>query len=79
MVDVNTEDILILALETSCDETSAAVVENGRRVRSNIISSQIDIHKKFGGVVPEIASRKHVELILPVVGQALEEASVTLD
>src|SRR5690554_4526618 len=79
LVDVNTEDILILALETSCDETSAAVVENGRRVRSNIISSQIDIHKKFGGVVPEIASRKHVELILPVVGQALEEASVTLD
>jgi N6-L-threonylcarbamoyladenine synthase len=72
-------DIMILAVETSCDETSAAVVVNGRSIRSNIISSQIDIHKKYGGVVPEIASRKHVELIMPVIGQALEDASVTLD
>jgi N6-L-threonylcarbamoyladenine synthase len=79
LAEVNDEKILILAVETSCDETSAAVVENGRRIRSNIISSQIDIHKKYGGVVPEIASRKHVELILPVIGQALEEASVGLD
>ncbi len=70
---------MILAVETSCDETSAAVVVNGRSIRSNIISSQIDIHKKYGGVVPEIASRKHVELIMPVIGQALEDASVTLD
>jgi N6-L-threonylcarbamoyladenine synthase len=75
----NNGDILILAVETSCDETSAAVVENGRKIRSNIISSQIDIHKKYGGVVPEIASRRHVELIIPVIGQALEEASAGLD
>ena len=79
LAEGNTENILILAVETSCDETSAAVVENGRKIRSNIISSQIDIHKKFGGVVPEIASRKHVELIIPVIGQALEEASVSLE
>ena len=79
MAEENTGNILILAVETSCDETSAAVVENGRKIRSNIISSQIDIHQKFGGVVPEIASRKHVELIIPVMEQALEEASVGLD
>ncbi len=72
------KDITILAVESSCDETSAAVVVNGRQIRSNIISSQVDIHKKFGGVVPEIASRKHVELVLPVIDQALEEASVRL-
>lgn len=79
MAETKAEKILILAVETSCDETSAAVVENGRKIRSNIISSQIDIHQKFGGVVPEIASRKHVELIIPVMEQALEEASVGLD
>ncbi|MGE5678018.1 MAG: tRNA (adenosine(37)-N6)-threonylcarbamoyltransferase complex transferase subunit TsaD [Pseudomonadota bacterium] len=72
------EDILILAIETSCDETSAAVVRNGRQVLSNIISSQIDIHKKFGGVVPEVASRKHLENISPVIDEALEEAGVAL-
>ncbi len=72
-------DTVILAIETSCDETSAAVVINGRHIKSNIISSQIDIHKKFGGVVPEIASRKHVELIMPVVSQALEEAAIRLE
>ena len=55
--------MLILAIESSCDETSAAVIKNGREVLSNIISSQIDIHKKFGGVVPEIASRSHIESI----------------
>lgn len=71
-------DTVILAIETSCDETSAAVVANGRRILSNVISSQIDIHSKYGGVVPEIASRKHVELILPVINQALEEAAVSL-
>lgn len=65
---------LTLAIETSCDETSAAVVENGRRVLSNIISSQIDIHKAFGGVVPEIASRHHLENINGVVDRALDEA-----
>jgi N6-L-threonylcarbamoyladenine synthase len=70
---------VILAIESSCDETSAAVVVNGRKVLSNIISSQIDLHKKFGGVVPEIASRKHVELIMPVISQALEAAAVKLE
>ncbi len=70
---------LILALETSCDETSAAVVADGRIVLSNIISSQIPVHQKFGGVVPEIASRKHIENVIPVVDQALRDAGVTLD
>ncbi|HHW00573.1 MAG TPA: tRNA (adenosine(37)-N6)-threonylcarbamoyltransferase complex transferase subunit TsaD [Clostridiaceae bacterium] len=73
------KDIIILGIETSCDETSAAVVKNGRHVISNIISSQVDLHKKYGGVVPEIASRKHVELILPVINQALEEAGIKAD
>ena len=72
------KDLKILAIESSCDETSAAVVLNGRWVLSNIISSQIDIHKKFGGVVPEVASRKHIEVISVVVEQALEEAKITL-
>lgn len=72
-------DIAILAIESSCDETSAAIVINGRKILSNVISSQIDIHKKYGGVVPEIASRKHVELIMPVVDQALDQAGMTLD
>lgn len=73
------KDIKILALESSCDETSAAVVVNGREVLSNIISSQIDIHTKFGGVVPEVASRKHVEVISVVVQEALDKAGVTLE
>ena len=73
------KDILILGVETSCDETSAAIVVNGRKILSNVISTQIDLHKKYGGVVPEIASRKHVELVLPVIEQALEEAGVGLD
>jgi N6-L-threonylcarbamoyladenine synthase len=73
------KDIKILAIESSCDETSAAVVVNGRQVLSNIISSQIDIHKKFGGVVPEVASRKHIEVISIVVKQALEEAKITFE
>ncbi|MBV7276272.1 tRNA (adenosine(37)-N6)-threonylcarbamoyltransferase complex transferase subunit TsaD [Clostridiaceae bacterium UIB06] len=73
------KDIKILSIESSCDETSAAVVVNGREVLSNIISSQIDIHTKFGGVVPEVASRKHVEVISVVVEEALEKAGVTLD
>ncbi|APM37765.1 tRNA (adenosine(37)-N6)-threonylcarbamoyltransferase complex transferase subunit TsaD [Clostridium kluyveri] len=72
------KDLKILAIESSCDETSAAVVVDGRIVLSNIISSQIDIHKKFGGVVPEVASRKHIEVISVVVEQALEEAQITL-
>ncbi|WHH61720.1 tRNA (adenosine(37)-N6)-threonylcarbamoyltransferase complex transferase subunit TsaD [Petroclostridium sp. X23] len=73
------KDCLILGIETSCDETSAAVVKNGRHVLSNIISSQIDIHQKYGGVVPEIASRKHVEIIDVVIQDALDKAGVTFD
>mgnify|MGYP001178178010 CR=1 FL=1 len=71
-------DITVLGIETSCDETSAAVVRNGRIVMSNVISSQVDLHRKYGGVVPEIASRKHVELIMPVINQAVEEAGISL-
>ena len=71
-------EIKILAIESSCDETAAAVVVNGRDVRSNIISSQIDIHTLYGGVVPEIASRKHIERINQVIEQALEDAGMTL-
>lgn len=72
------KEILILAIESSCDETAAAVVKNGREVLSNIISSQIELHKLYGGVVPEIASRKHIEKINPVIEEALREARVTL-
>ena len=73
------KDTLILGIETSCDETSAAVVKNGREVLSNIISSQIPIHRKFGGVVPEIASRHHVGAILPVIDEALKKAEIALN
>lgn len=73
------KDILILGIESSCDETAAAVVKNGREVLSNIISSQIAIHTQYGGVVPEIASRKHVENINGVIERALAQADVTLD
>ncbi|MBQ7915994.1 MAG: tRNA (adenosine(37)-N6)-threonylcarbamoyltransferase complex transferase subunit TsaD [Firmicutes bacterium] len=72
-------NIKILAIESSCDETAAAVVENGRKVLSNVISSQIAIHTVYGGVVPEIASRKHLENIDEVIGQALEQAHCTWD
>ena len=72
-------DMNILAIESSCDETAAAVVHNGREVCSNIISSQIDLHKLYGGVVPEIASRKHIEKINQVIEEALKEAEVTLE
>ena len=73
------KNIKILAIESSCDETAAAVVENGRKVLSNVISTQIDIHTLYGGVVPEIASRKHLERINQVVKEALKQASVTLE
>ncbi len=69
---------LTLGIETSCDETAASVVRWGREVLSNVVSSQVDIHQRFGGVVPEIASRKHIEWILPVIDQALAEAGVDL-
>ena len=73
------QDVFILAIESSCDETAAAVVKNGREVLSNVISSQIDLHTLYGGVVPEIASRKHIEKINQVVEQALTDASLTWD
>ena len=73
------EEVKILAIESSCDETAAAVVVNGREVRSNVISSQIALHTLYGGVVPEIASRKHIEKIDQVIGKALEDASETLE
>ena len=73
------EDVLILAIESSCDETAAAVVKNGRQVLSNVISTQIDLHKVYGGVVPEIASRKHIENIDWVIEEALADAKITFD
>ena len=73
------EDVYILAIESSCDETAAAVVKNGREVLSNVISSQIALHTLYGGVVPEIASRKHIEKINQVIREALKEASMTLE
>ncbi|MBQ9885740.1 MAG: tRNA (adenosine(37)-N6)-threonylcarbamoyltransferase complex transferase subunit TsaD [Lachnospiraceae bacterium] len=80
MSEVHSEkDVLILAIESSCDETAAAVVKNGRDMLSNVISSQIKLHTLYGGVVPEIASRKHIEKINQVIEEALYEAGVTLD
>ena len=73
------KDTYILAIESSCDETAAAVIKNGREVCSNIIFSQIELHKLYGGVVPEIASRKHIEKINQVIEEALTEASLSLD
>ena len=73
------KDILVLGIESSCDETSCAVVKNGREVLSNVINSQIKIHEQYGGVVPEIASRCHTEVINQVMKQALRDANVSLD
>ncbi len=70
---------LILGIDTSCDDTSASVVVDGERILSNVVSSQSDIHKKYGGIVPELASRRHVEMIWPVVDEALSNAGITLD
>ena len=78
-MEENKKDVLILAIETSCDETAAAVVKNGREVLSNTIYTQIKLHTLFGGVVPEIASRKHIEKINIVIETALKEAGVTLE
>ena len=72
-----TKDVLILAIESSCDETAAAVVRNGREVLSNVIYSQIALHTVYGGVVPEIASRKHIEKVIQVIDQALVAVSYT--
>ena len=66
--------LTLLGIETSCDETSAAIVVDGRDVRANVIASQADLHARYGGVVPEVASRKHVERMLPVVEEALQTA-----
>lgn len=73
------KDIIILGIESSCDETAAAVVKNGREILSNVINTQVDIHKKFGGVVPEVASRRHIENIDDVIDEALSQANVTFD
>ena len=70
--------MLVLAIETSCDDTGAAVVLNGRKILSNVVSSQVSIHQKYGGVVPELASRRHIESIVPIVTEALEMGKVTL-
>ncbi|MCI5145065.1 MAG: tRNA (adenosine(37)-N6)-threonylcarbamoyltransferase complex transferase subunit TsaD, partial [Candidatus Electrothrix sp. AR3] len=71
--------MLILAIESSCDDTAAAVIEDDNRVLSNVISSQFEVHKKFGGIVPELASRCHIEAIWPVVDEALTAAKVSLE
>ncbi|MBN1548561.1 MAG: tRNA (adenosine(37)-N6)-threonylcarbamoyltransferase complex transferase subunit TsaD [Syntrophaceae bacterium] len=71
--------MLVLGIESSCDETAASVVRDGRVMLSNVIASQIDVHRKYGGVVPEIASRKHIEAVIPVILESLEKAEVTLD
>ena len=79
MENMVSQDIRLLAVESSCDETAAAVVLNGREVLSNVIASQIALHTQFGGVVPEIASRKHIEQINQVITGALKEAGMTLE
>ncbi len=70
--------MLVLGIETSCDDTGAAVIEGGREILSNIVSSQVSVHQRYGGVVPELASRKHIESIVPIVTEALDEAKVSL-
>lgn len=71
--------MIVLGIESTCDETACAVVKDGRHILSNIVSSQIDLQKEFGGVVPELASRRHIEVIIPVIQQALEVANLSLD
>ena len=73
------KDIITLGIESSCDETSASIVKNGREVLSNVINSQIKIHEQFGGVVPEVASRNHIEAISNVVKEAINQADITMD
>lgn len=73
------KDIITLSIESSCDETSIAVLKNGREVLSNVVNTQIELHKKFGGVVPEVASRKHIENIDEVLDEALKQANITLN
>lgn len=71
--------MLVLAIESSCDETSAAVIDGGQKTLSNVVSSQTEIHRKYGGIVPELASRKHIETIIPIIREALLQAGITLD
>src|SRR5690606_34959331 len=73
------KDQLILGIETSCDETAAAIVKNGKEIVSNVVASQIESHKRFGGVVPEIASRHHVEQITIVIEEALKQANISVE
>ena len=75
----NTQTTRILAIESSCDETAAAVIENGTRILSNVVASQEEIHAKYGGVFPEVASRKHIEVIYPVVTEAMSKAHIGYD
>ena len=75
MADIRT----ILGIETSCDETAAAVVRDGKEVLSNVVATQVDLHRKYGGVVPEIASRAHLEQIDAIIQEALDQAGCTLD
>lgn len=70
------KEINILGIETSCDETAASVVTNGKQVRSSVVASQVKLHEKYGGVVPELASRAHVEKILPIIAEAVAEAQI---
>lgn len=77
--DMNNEKVIILGIETSCDETAAAVVADGSTILSSVVASQTDLHERFGGVVPEIASRAHVERILPVVSEAIKKSGITTD
>ncbi len=78
IIEIRNLQTIILGIESSCDETAAAVVENGARIRSSVVASQLNTHAKYGGVVPELASREHLRAVVPVVRQALEEASVGL-
>jgi N6-L-threonylcarbamoyladenine synthase len=78
-MDNNKPSVIILGIETSCDETAAAVVADGRVVKSSIVASQTKLHEKYGGVVPELASRAHLEKICPVITDALEQALITKD
>src|ERR1700756_1943925 len=78
MARETTEDARILGIESSCDETAAAVVAGGRKILSSVVASQIDIHRKYGGVVPELASREHLRKIVPVVREAMEQARMRL-
>src|SRR5215471_2828147 len=79
MTSKNRKVAKILGIESSCDETAAAVVAGGRKILSSVVASQIDIHRKYGGVVPELASREHLRQIVPVVREAMEQAGVRLE